>query len=255
MSIASSKPYVNIPWNVYLGVFVGLASLFFSQIIAVFLVALIASLNGLHSSAATDWLNNSTLAQFLFVLFSEIISVTAILFFLKYYNKGYKLIGLVKPKLIDPLYGLIAFPLYYSTLIVSVLIIKVFDKHLNVSQKQELGFNNVHGEINLILTFISLVLLPPIAEEIIFRGLIYTSFRKKFSIIIAALITSTLFALGHLLESGSGGLLYIAGIDTFILSLFLIALREKTGRLYASMTLHGLKNFVAFIAIFVLNIS
>ena len=39
-------------------------------------------------------------------------------------------------------------------------------------------------------------------------------------------------------------------IDTFILSLTLIWLREKTGRLYASMGLHGLKNFIAFIQLY-----
>jgi membrane protease YdiL (CAAX protease family) len=53
----------------------------------------------------------------------------------------------------------------------------------------------------------------------------------------------------------SGGLLYIAGLDTFILSLFLIYLREKTDGLWASMALHALKNGVAFVALFVLHVA
>jgi membrane protease YdiL (CAAX protease family) len=128
-----------------------------------------------------------------------------------------------------------------------------FAPHLNVSEKQQLGFNNVHGAGDIILTFISLVILPPIAEEIIFRGLIYTNLRKKMTMWVAAVVTSLLFAAGHLPEGGSAGPLYIAAIDTFSLSLVLVYLREKTGGLYASMTLHGLKNLIAFIALFALN--
>ena len=70
----------------------------------------------------------------------------------------------------------------------------------------------------------------------------------------AIIITSLIFASPHLLESGSGGLLWIAGIDTFVLSLVLCWVREKTGRLYAGMGIHALKNTVAFISLFLLHV-
>jgi len=54
-------------------------------------------------------------------------------------------------------------------------------------------------------------------------------------------------------EGGAAGPLYIAALDTFILSLVLIYLREKTGSLWASITLHAVKNGVAFMALFVLH--
>ena len=44
-------------------------------------------------------------------------------------------------------------------------------------------------------------------------------------------------------------------LDTFILSLVLIYLREKTGGLWASITLHAFKNGVAFVALFALHIK
>jgi len=69
----------------------------------------------------------------------------------------------------------------------------------------------------------------------------------------ATLVTSLLFAVPHLLEGGSGGLLYVAGLDTFILSLFLVYLREKTGGLWSSMILHAIKNGTAFMVLFVLH--
>ena len=71
----------------------------------------------------------------------------------------------------------------------------------------------------------------------------------------AVIGTSLLFAAGHLAEGGSAGLLYIAAIDTFSLSLVLIYLREKTDGLWASMTLHALKNGIAFVALFALHLT
>jgi membrane protease YdiL (CAAX protease family) len=66
----------------------------------------------------------------------------------------------------------------------------------------------------------------------------------------AALLTSALFAVPHLLE-GNGSLLWIGGMDTFVLSLALCYLREKTGSLWAPVALHMLKNGVAYLALFV----
>jgi membrane protease YdiL (CAAX protease family) len=61
-----------------------------------------------------------------------------------------------------------------------------------------------------------------------------------------------LFAVAHL-QFGSGApLLWIAAIDTFVLSLFLIYLKDKTDSLWAPILLHMLKNFIAFMALFVL---
>jgi hypothetical protein len=95
--------------------------------------------------------------------------------------------------------------------------------------------------------------LPPFAEEIMFRGFLFSGLKKKLPVIWAALFTSLLFAVPHLLESGSGGLLWIAGIDTFILSMVLCWLRQKTDRLYAGMGLHALKNFIAFATLYLLH--
>ena len=67
---------------------------------------------------------------------------------------------------------------------------------------------------------------------------------------MSALATSALFATPHLFESGSGGLLWIAGLDTFVLSLVLCYLRERTGRLWAGVGVHMLKNSIAFVSLY-----
>jgi membrane protease YdiL (CAAX protease family) len=252
---SSSEETKNIPWNALVGVIVAIVALFGSQILISVLLSFYPVIRHWNTAQANNWLNNSVLVQFIFVLLAEIVAVSAVLSFLKLYKGGYKKIGLVKPKLLDPFFGVLGFPAYIAIELVVLNVVKTFYKGLNVQQKQVLGFNNVHGNNELILTFISLVILPPIAEEIIFRGLAYTSLKKAMPVWTAAIVTSLLFAAGHLAEGGSSGPLYIAAIDTFSLSLVLVAIREKTGRLWGGMTLHALKNFIAFAFLYHLHVS
>jgi len=116
---------------------------------------------------------------------------------------------------------------------------------INLGQKQELGFDQLFTSGQKLLALVSLVVLPPIIEETVFRGFLFSGLRKKCNFIVAALVTSVLFASLHLLASSQGPL-WIAGLDTFVLSLVLCYLREKTGALWAPMMLHALKNVIAF---------
>jgi membrane protease YdiL (CAAX protease family) len=242
-------PKITKTWSVWLGVLVGLVALFGSQIIAGIILSIYPILRHWSAAHGSSWLSNSIIAQFIYVAIAESIAIALVYWFLKKNRSSFKAIGLRKPKWMDPVFGLMGLPAYFVIYIVLLNVVTHFAPHLNVSEKQQLGFNNVAGLPDILLTFVSLVVLPPIAEEIIFRGLIYTSLRRKMRMWGAAVVTSLLFAAGHLPEGGSSGPLYIAAIDTFSLSLVLVYLREKTGGLYASMTLHGLKNLIAFIAL------
>jgi len=224
-----------------------------SQLLSGAVVSIYPGLRHWSPNQATNWLNNSVGAQFAYILIAEALAVGAIYWFLRRRRLGLSVIGLRRPKLSDPVYGLIALPVYFFFLLAVVGIISRYVPGLNINQQQQIGFNDVHGAVQLSLTFISLVILPPLAEEIMMRGFLYGSLRKVMRVVPAALITSGLFAAAHLPEGGAAGPLYIAAIDTFILSLVLVYLREKTGGLWASITLHALKNGIAFVALFVIH--
>lgn len=245
----------QVLWNPWLAVLVGIFALFGSQIMAGVVLSFYPLIKGWSSVKANNWVDSTIGIEFLLVLLAEALAIAIIYLYLNRYKYGLRAIGLRKPKWEDPLYGLIGLPAYLAIFLIAQAIIKHLVPGLNLNEKQQLGFNNPQGFMDLVLTFISLVVLPPIAEEIIFRGLIYTSLKKVMPIVWAVLTTSVLFAAGHLREGGSAGPLYIAAIDTFSLSLVLIYLREKTDGLWASMTLHCLKNLIAFLALFVLHWS
>lgn len=111
---------------------------------------------------------------------------------------------------------------------------------------------------NIFLMLIAVVICAPIAEEIIFRGLIYNALKKiinlipkvsssktrLLSMILAAVISSALFGLYH------GNILQ--GLYTGILSLFMVWIYEMSGSLFSSMFVHAAFNFAGLpTAIFV----
>lgn len=250
---ASSDP-ARVPWNPWLGVGSAVSIFFIAQIVAIIPVSLLYSLSG-HPLKNIGNLEDNISLQFLTILTIEFLTVASVFLFLRFYKAKLVAIGLRRPRWSDLGYGLAAAPFYFVFYLITVSAISSLVPALNINQHQEIGFNNPTGHMQLVLTFFSLVILPPIAEEILFRGFIYSSLKKALPIAGAVLITSGLFAIGHLPAGGAAGPLYIAAIDTFVLSLVLIYLREKTGGLWSSMLLHAIKNGIAFTALFVLHMQ
>ena len=257
MSKDSSSQSSKI-WNPWLGILLAVVAFIVPEFFLGIIISIYPLLRGWNNKQITDWstqLTNSVLWQFVFVLIGYIATLLILYFFARKYFEGFRFIGLRKPKWLDPVAGLIALPAYLLTYGIFLVVAERLFPSLNVNEKQQLGFNNVHGGPELLITFISLVVLPPIVEELIFRGFLYGSLKKLMPLWPAVIVTSLIFAAGHLPEGGSAGPLYVGAIDTFTLSLFLIYLREKTNGIYASMTLHALKNAIAFVALFALHLG
>lgn len=247
-----SKDESRAPWNAALGLIYIVAAFFGGQIIAgIALIGLVRLLLG-HGEQAHTFANSPTF-QFLLIAAAETLTIWLVYIYLKRFRLNLSFIGLKKPKLYHPLLGVLAVPLYYLLFGVLIFIATRLFPGLNVSQKQELGFDNVVGVPEKILTFLGLVIFAPLAEEIVFRGFLYKTLRKTMPIWVATLVTSVLFGAGHLAEGGSSGPLYVGAIQTFSLSLVLVWLYQKTGNLWAGIVLHASNNLIAFIFLFVVG--
>ena len=249
--VHSQKP----KWNALAGVLYVVLIFFVSQMISLMLLSMFLASKHLSVDQMSSYLDGSVIAQFFYILIAESLAIGLVYMFLKWHKSGFASIGLIKPKWRDLGYGLAFVPVYYLVYLITLGIASVLVPSLNINQEQQIGFDNVQGTLELTLTFLSLVILPPLAEEIMARGLLYSSLKKAMPIAGAAVITSLIFAAAHLPEGGAAGPLYVAAIDTFILSLVLVYLREKTGSLWSSITLHSFKNGVAFVLLFVLHIN
>lgn len=220
------------------------------EIVRFFLVLTIQVFN-IEVSAVESWLDTTT-AIFTLTLATELIVMVALFYLLKILRQRWRDIGVSRPKWRDLGYMLIGFGVYLVTYIV---VAGLLHDQLDFEQRQELGFDTgVHG-LELGLVFVSLVILPPLVEEILFRGFLYTQLKRAFRVIWAALIISILFGAAHLQVGSGNPLLWVAAVDTFILSLVLVYLREKTGTIWAGVGVHALKNLVAFSILFVFQIA
>ncbi|MFZ2125579.1 MAG: type II CAAX endopeptidase family protein [Candidatus Saccharimonadales bacterium] len=136
--------------------------------------------------------------------------------------------------------GFIVYAILSSALI--MLATQVFP-WFNADQVQQTGFDQVSRSYELVLAFLSLVVIAPVFEEILFRGFLYGKLKKYMPVWIAIVATSVLFGFVH----GAWNLAF----DTFALSVILCILRELTGSIWASVLLHMVKNAVAFYILFI----
>lgn len=122
-------------------------------------------------------------------------------------------------------------------------------------QTQDVGFSLGLSGIDRVVAFVTLVVVAPIAEEIIFRGWLYGKLRSKFlhkmpdwaGMTLAILLTSVLFGAVH-------GQWNVA-VNVFALSVVACGLREITGTVYAGILLHMIKNGLAFYLLYVIGVA
>jgi hypothetical protein len=135
---------------------------------------------------------------------------------------------------------------YVVYIVLSMILINVamsFLPGFDPEQVQEVGFQHLSQGYEIVLAFLTLVVIAPVAEEVLMRGYLYGKLRKIVPIVVAIIITSVLFAFLH-------GQWNVA-VDVFALSLVLTSLREVTGSIWSAILLHMMKNGVAFYILFI----
>ncbi len=152
-------------------------------------------------------------------------------------------LGVKRPRWTD-IFWLMGGVVAYVILTVAVTVtMRLLVPDANYNEPQDTGFSGVTTSWQFALTFISLVIVPPLAEEFIFRGYLFGKLLKYVPATLAVLLSAGLFAVAH-------GQFNVA-LDTFALGVVLAVLRIKTGSIWASVALHALKNGVAFYFLFV----
>jgi len=115
----------------------------------------------------------------------------------------------------------------------------------NPDQAQDVGFSYFVTTGDRILAMIALVLIAPVAEEIIMRGWLYGKLRQRLKVPLAMLLVSLLFGFLH----GQ----WNVGVGVFVLSLVLCGLREITGTIWSGILLHMLTNGIAFYLLYIVG--
>lgn len=116
----------------------------------------------------------------------------------------------------------------------------------NADQAQDVGFTYLATGIDRVLASLAIVIIAPIAEEVVMRGWLYGKLRSQLKAPLAILLVSLAFALLH----GQ----WNVGASVFVLSLVLCSLREITGTIWSGIFLHVLSNGIAFYLLYIAGI-
>lgn len=187
--------------------------------------------------------NDPNVRNFLFYAVFEALCIGAVVMLLTWYNQKPSFIGFGRFKADYIRRMALGFCVYF---VLSSLFLYVASQIITIPQSQQVTGFAPNNPLALVLAFTALVLVVPVAEELIFRGFIFKGVRSAFSFPVTALVVSLLFAVAH------GDI--AVGVDVFALSLVVCYLREKTGSVWPGILLHATKNGVAFLMLFVYNV-
>lgn len=231
-------------------IFLTIGTVFAAQFWAGVILSPLLIAGGANAGTVNGVLQGNPWLGFIFVATVDVLMLWTISQLLwSEFKASFKTLGLNRPIPKYAAYALAGFAAYFVLYIIVAMIAQELIPSLDVDQKQEIGFSTNTQGAALLPVFLSLIILTPIAEEVIARGFLFGGLRTKLPFASAAVATSILFAGAHL-SGASDGLLWVGAIDTFILSLVLCYLREKSGSLWPGIGVHAFKNGIAFIILF-----
>lgn len=214
----------------------------------VFAFFAVAALFGfvVYSVPSIEMLLSSTLGQLLSGgLIYALVVVLVVLPVLLYRNRSYvvRLLGMTKKPGLNLLWlPFVMWAAYMATTVIAA-VLAGFLPWVDSDQAQDVGFQELSAPLEYVLAFFALVVLPPIAEELLFRGYLFGRLRERFGFWLTTAVVSVTFGFVHMQWN--------VGIDTAVLSVFLCYLREQTGSIWASIALHALKNGIAYVLLFI----
>lgn len=197
---------------------------------------------GISFGSMNDAVFNTVIAACVYTL--TLALVVGVPWWIKKYHTTKEELGM--PKLLswsDIAWVAPGFILYLLASALMIYLAGLIAPEIDLQQVQENGFRGISHYYQYMLAFTTLIIIAPVAEEILFRGYLYGKLRKLVPLWAAMLMTSVLFGLVH----GQ----WNVGIDVFALSMVLCSLREVTGSIWTGILLHMLKNSIAFYLLFI----
>lgn len=135
---------------------------------------------------------------------------------------------------------LAAFGLYFLQIVLIIAVFSVVNVLLPAvdTEEQQTVFEFGRSGWGYWLAAASAVVVAPVIEELLFRGVLFAGLAKRWPVWLAAVVSSLAFAVLH-------GQVNV-GIYTFILGFLLSWLYVRSGSLYPGILVHFINNLVAF---------
>ena len=217
------------------------------QVVIGFIVAS-AVAAGVPLASLNSAVFNSVVAAAIYVL--TLVIVIGVPFWLGRRRTTREELGVARlPSWLDIVFAPAALIVYMFISASVLYLFSVVAPHIDLTQAQDIPFSGLCYQYEYVLAFLTLVILAPVAEELLFRGYLFGKMRKHAPFWLAMIITSILFGGLHLIAGAS--LQWNVAADTFALSLVLCTLRQITGNIWAGVLLHMIKNGIAYYFLFI----
>ncbi len=136
------------------------------------------------------------------------------------------------------------------------LILPIVDGFIEYGLQVLMGHLGVHPQpvqapdsslVSSIGFLLSIWIVAPLAEEVFFRGVLYTLVRERWGVWIGVIVSSLVFAVGHLSVP--------LAVPAFILGCLSALLYERTRSLWPSLIIHCLNNAGTLLTYLLLVVS
>lgn len=229
----------RVGWGPFAAVGIGILAYLLPQIVIAFIIAIYTRVEGLEF----DEFFISGDSQQLFLLSASTSVIGLLVLWVYVRNRGgLKALGVRRTTIRDALKSVPAYFIYFAGILVVFGVLSQVAPMVDLEQEQEIGFNAAGGGIEMLYAFITLVILAPVFEELLFRGFTFQGIAARFGFWPGAIAASALFGLAH-------GQLNV-GIDTFVLGIVACWLVYSTRSIVPAILLHGIKNGIAFLFLF-----
>lgn len=121
-------------------------------------------------------------------------------------------------------------------LVIQFLFPSLFESYLGASESIELMIEQA-GYLQIGMIFLAIVVLAPIVEEILFRGILFNLIARRKSTLFAMITSSIIFGFLHAETM----------VPTAVIGFVLCFIYHKTGNLYLAMGAHAFNNLIAFV--------
>lgn len=111
----------------------------------------------------------------------------------------------------------------------------LYESYMEATEQMQ-GISLYSDPLELVLLFISIVILAPIVEEIVFRGIFFNLLNKKRSTLSAMVLSSVVFGILHAETM----------VPTAVIGFVLCFIYHRTGSLILVMAGHMVNNLIAF---------
>jgi membrane protease YdiL (CAAX protease family) len=225
--------------------FISAVLLLIPQIFVGFLVAFYLAATGGFDSAEFTVIQQMSLSISSYVIMSFSIILG---------QKEAKLLilGLQKKLGIDVLRVLICFiGIIISTIAINIAL-SVLVPAVDLDQKQAISDLPINSIMEKSISFLAIIIVAPIAEELLFRGLLFGRLATRLDARTVIIITSILFGLVHIETFGTDANWSAVAITANI-GAWLGYLRYKTNGIGAPIMLHALNNLVTFSLVYLIS--